>query len=168
MLDHSLLHKINTFIFDVDGVFTDGKILVTESGELLRSMHTRDGQALVLALEAGYTIAIITKGYSAGVRKRFEKLGITHIYDSLKEKKSAFHHFVDSQQIEKENIVYMGDDIPDLPIFDLVSIAACPKDAVPEVIAKCNYISPKKGGQGCVRELIERVMRVQGKWNHSI
>lgn len=164
-LDHTKFSKITTLVFDVDGVFTDGRILVTESGELLRTMHTRDGQALVLALKAGYHVGIITKGYSKGVRIRFENLGIHHIYDGLKDKQEAFDHLKSTLNLEQSQILYMGDDLPDIPLMSQVSIAACPKDAVPEVQSKCHYIAAKNGGQGCVREVIEKVMRIQGHWN---
>ncbi|MEZ4909243.1 MAG: HAD-IIIA family hydrolase [Saprospiraceae bacterium] len=164
-LDHAQFSAITTLVFDVDGVFTDSKVLITEAGELLRTMNTRDGQAIVIALNEGYHIAIITKGYSKGVRIRFENLGVKHIYDCQKNKQDAFDDLKTNLGLATSEILYMGDDIPDIPLLSQVSIAACPKDAVPEVHNRCNYISSKNGGQGCVREVIEKVMRTQGKWN---
>ncbi|HMT53418.1 MAG TPA: 3-deoxy-D-manno-octulosonate 8-phosphate phosphatase [Saprospiraceae bacterium] len=164
-MDHSLFNYITTFVFDVDGVFTNGEVIVTESGELLRTMSTRDGQAVKIAMENGYQVAIITKGFSTGVRKRFELLGIPYIYDKLAEKTAAFDDLAGKLSLKKQEILFMGDDIPDLVLYDKVGISACPADAAPENLQKAMYISPNKGGHGCVREVIERVMRLQGKWN---
>jgi 3-deoxy-D-manno-octulosonate 8-phosphate phosphatase (KDO 8-P phosphatase) len=164
-MDFRLFQHITTFIFDVDGVFTNSEIIVMENGDLLRTMNTRDGQAVKFALDAGYNVAIITKGFSVGVRKRFELLGIPHIYDKLTHKEDAFFDLVEKLQLQKKEMLYMGDDIPDLALFDKVSIAACPADAVPEIVQSANYISPRNGGAGCVRDVIEKVMRCQGKWN---
>lgn len=163
-MDHQLFNHITTFVFDVDGVFTNSEVLVMENGDLLRTMNTRDGQAVKIALEAGYHLAIITKGFSTGVRKRFELLGITNIYDKVSDKTDALVDLTEKLSIQKHEIIYMGDDIPDLPVMDLVGIAACPHDAVPEVIKKADFISLHRGGYGCVREVIEKVMKIQGKW----
>lgn len=163
-MDHQLFNHITTFVFDVDGVFTNSEVLVMENGDLLRTMNTRDGQAVKIALEAGYHLAIITKGFSTGVRKRFELLGITNIYDKVSDKTDALVDLTEKLSIQKHEIIYMGDDIPDLPVMDLVGIAACPHDAVPEVIKKADFIASHRGGHGCVREVIEKVMKIQGKW----
>jgi 3-deoxy-D-manno-octulosonate 8-phosphate phosphatase (KDO 8-P phosphatase) len=163
-MDFSKFRHINTFIFDVDGIFTNGDVLVTEQGEMLRTMSTRDGQAVRYAIDAGYKVFIITKGFSEGVRKRFEFLGVTAIYDKLKEKVSAFNSIIELHSLNKENIIFMGDDLPDLPLFDYVGISSCPCDAVQEILAKAEYVSPYRGGQGCVREIIEKVMRLRGDW----
>ncbi|MBK9152471.1 MAG: HAD hydrolase family protein [Saprospiraceae bacterium] len=163
-MDFSKFRQITTFVFDVDGVFTDNSILVTENGDLLRTMNTRDGQALKYAMEKGYNIAIITKGFSKGVRIRFEMLGVPHIYDSLKEKVSAFEAYKSMLNLHKEEILYMGDDLPDLPVYDLAGISVCPADAAIDNLSKAQYITAKKGGEGCVREIIEKVMRIQNKW----
>lgn len=162
---HDLLQQINTFVFDVDGVFTNSEVLITEAGEHLRVMNTRDGQAVKYAIEAGYNIAIITKGFSQGVRKRFEFLGVPHIYDCVHDKLDAFNEYVQVMELKREEILYMGDDIPDLCLFDRVGVSACPSDAATENLERAVYISPKAGGAGCVRDIIEKVMRLQGKWN---
>jgi 3-deoxy-D-manno-octulosonate 8-phosphate phosphatase (KDO 8-P phosphatase) len=167
ILDFTKFQKISTFIFDVDGVFTDGNVLVTEAGEMLRTMSTRDGQAVRYAMDAGYKVIIITKGFSEGVRKRFEFLGVTEMYDKLKEKTSAFHDAVQKYNLKKEELLYMGDDLPDLPLLRLVHLPCCPCDAAPEIIANAEYISPLKGGAGCVRDVIEKVMRLQGRWPNA-
>jgi 3-deoxy-D-manno-octulosonate 8-phosphate phosphatase (KDO 8-P phosphatase) len=163
-MDFSKFNHITTFIFDVDGVFTNSEVIVMENGDMLRVMNTRDGQALRYALDAGYKVAVITKGASEGVRKRFEYLGLIDIYDKLKHKESAFDEFVSKYNLIKEEMLYMGDDIPDLPLFDKVGISSCPSDAVVDVLKRADYISPFGGGKGCVREVIEKVMRLRGDW----
>ena len=155
---------IKAFAFDVDGVLTDGQLLITESGELLRSMNVRDGQAIKIAMENGYTVAIFTKGSSAGVRKRFEVLGVQHVFDALSSKPEAFEKYAQSHGIDPHTVLYMGDDLPDVPMKAKVGIFSCPYDAVPEVQAIADYISPLGGGKGCVRDVIEKVMRTQYQW----
>ncbi len=164
-MDHALFDQITTLIFDVDGVFTNSEVIVMENGDLVRTMNTRDGQAVKFAIEAGYHLAIITKGFSSGVRKRFELLGVPHIYDRLQEKTAAFDDLIAKLQLQKEEILYMGDDIPDLPLYHKVGISVCPADGAVENLQQAKYITSKNGGQGCVREVIEKVMRQQGKWN---
>lgn len=164
MIVYEKFKSITTFAFDVDGVFTNSEILITESGELLRTMNTRDGQAVKYALDQGFKIAIITKGQSIGVRSRFEMLGIEDIYDKIKEKAESFDHFVNKYNLQKEEILFMGDDVPDLVLFDKVGVAACPSDAADDVLVRADFISSKEGGKGCVREVIEKVMKIQDKW----
>lgn len=164
MIVYERFKSITTFAFDVDGVFTNSEVLITEAGEFLRTMNTRDGQAVKYALDQGYKVAIITKGQSIGVRSRFEMLGIEDIYDRIKEKSESFDHYVNKYNLQKEEILFMGDDIPDLVLFDKVGIAACPRDAADDVLQKADFISSKDGGKGCVREVIEKVLRIQDKW----
>lgn len=164
-MDLSKLKHITTFVFDVDGVFTNSNVLITENGELLRTMNTRDGQAVKIALENGFEVAIITKGWSEGVRKRFELLGINYIYDKLTEKTKAMNSLLSHLKITKEQVLYMGDDLPDLPLYNMVGVSACPADAAHENLEKAEFITSKKGGEGCVREIIEKVMKLQGKWS---
>lgn len=164
-MQQAAFNKINTFVFDVDGVFTNSQVLVLENGDLLRSMNTRDGQAVKMALAKGYTVAIITKGLSQGVRIRFENLGIPYIYDRVEHKTDAFFSFVAATGKQKEEILYLGDDIPDLEVYPLAGISACPGDAAFDNLQKADYICHHHGGQGCVREVIEKVMRIQNQWN---
>ena len=164
-MDHALFNHITTFVFDVDGVFTNSDVIVMENGDLVRSMNIRDGQAVKIAIDAGYHVAIITKGFSSGVRKRFELLGVPHIYDKLKEKETAFLAYTSLLKLNKEEILFMGDDIPDLILYDKVGISSSPSDGAAENLQRAQFISSKKGGEGCVREVIEKVMRIQGKWN---
>ncbi len=159
------MSQINTFIFDVDGVLTDGIVNITTSGELIRNMHTKDGYALKTAINAGYNVCIISGGNNEGVRKRLQGLGITDIYLGAHHKIDVFEEYIDIYNIKPENILYMGDDIPDYPVMKIVGLPCCPKDAVPEIQDISKYISQKKGGKGCVRDVIEQVLKVQGKWN---
>lgn len=163
-MDYSILDKISTFIFDVDGVLTDSQILITENGDLLRSMSTRDGQAIKFALDAGFHVAIITKGGSQGVKSRLRGLGITDIYEKLETKQAAYDELVAKYQLKSDQILYMGDDLPDIPLLRQVGLSACPYDASRDVLSLATYISPNNGGHGAVRDVIERVMRCQGKW----
>ncbi|MGB0863924.1 MAG: KdsC family phosphatase [Saprospiraceae bacterium] len=155
---------INTLIFDVDGVLTNSQLLVTETGELLRSMNTRDGYALQKAVKAGYRIVIITGGKSQGVIKRLQGLGITDIYAGVQNKIETFRQYVHDNQLDTANILYMGDDIPDHDVMRLVGLPACPHDAAQEILEIAQYISPKNGGAGCVRDVIEKILKLAGKW----
>lgn len=156
--------KITTFVFDVDGVFTNNQILITEQGELLRSMHVRDGLALKIALSHNYKVAIITGGASEGVVNRFSNLGIKDIFTSVRNKKTCFEAFQSKYGLTKEEILYMGDDLIDIPVFDLVGISVTPSDAIPEAQSVATYITKLSGGQGCVREIIEKTLREKNDW----
>jgi 3-deoxy-D-manno-octulosonate 8-phosphate phosphatase (KDO 8-P phosphatase) len=160
-----LLNNITTFIFDVDGVLTDSSVHVTPTGEMLRIMNIRDGFAMKAAIESGYSICIISGGDNEGVRIRLKNLGITHIHLASPDKVATFKKYTELHNINPEHVLYMGDDIPDYHVMQLVGLATCPQDASPEIKAICKYISHKKGGKGAVREIIEQVMKVQGKWH---
>lgn len=159
-----LMNNITTFIFDVDGVLTDGTIMVTTNGEMYRNMSIKDGYALKSAVMAGYNVCVISGGSNEGVRKRLEGLGITDIYLGAHQKMLQFEDYCIANNISREQVLYMGDDIPDLPVMQEVGLATCPQDAAPEIKDVSEYISPIKGGKGCGRDVIEQVMRVQGKW----
>ncbi|MCB0654336.1 MAG: HAD-IIIA family hydrolase [Saprospiraceae bacterium] len=155
---------IDTFIFDVDGVLTDSNFLITETGELLRTMNVRDGYAMKRALDEGYRICIITGGNSKGVTIRLKALGIEEVHSGIKNKISTYNQIVERLELEEGGILYMGDDLPDYEVMRRVGLPACPVDAVEEIREIANYISPFKGGMGCVRDVIEKVLRLQGKW----
>lgn len=163
-MDHSKFNHITTLVFDVDGVFTNSNLLVTEDGELLRTMNTRDGQGVKFALDKGYNVAIMTKGNSKGVRKRLEGLGIVKVYDELTSKLDAFSSYTAELNLKSEEILFMGDDIPDLALFPHVGVAACPRDAAVDVLNRADFIAHAEGGCGCVREVIEKVLRIRGDW----
>ncbi|APG59434.1 KdsC family phosphatase [Christiangramia salexigens] len=158
------LNQIKTFIFDVDGVLTDGSIQISSDGQLLRTMNIKDGYALKTAKNAGYTICIISGGKNEGVRKRLRGLGINDIYLGIEDKVEQLDEFFDIYGIKPEEVLYMGDDIPDYYPMKLVGLPCCPQDAAPEVKEISLYVSHRKGGEGCVRDVIEQVMKVQGKW----
>lgn len=158
------MNDITTFIFDVDGVLTDGTIHVTQTGEMLRHMHIRDGYAMKAAVENGYTVCIISGGSNEGVRVRLRNLGITDIHLGVPNKEETFKEFTELYNIKPEQVLYMGDDIPDFHVMKLVGLPTCPQNAVPEIKNISKYISHINGGKGCVRDVIEQVMKVQGKW----
>lgn len=159
------LHSISTFIFDVDGVFTDSLLHISEDGTLQRRMNTRDGFAVKVALEKGYKIIIITGGKSEGVRKRLHNLGVRDIHLGARNKREVLDDLVDLHDLELDRSLYMGDDLPDYDCMRLVHLAVCPNDAAPEIQRISHFVSPIEGGKGCVRDIIERVLKVQGQWN---
>ncbi|KJD34285.1 3-deoxy-D-manno-octulosonate 8-phosphate phosphatase [Tamlana nanhaiensis] len=158
------LEQITTFIFDVDGVLTNGMVLVTADGDLLRSMNVKDGYAIKTALNQGFNFCIITGGTNQGVKKRLSELGITDIYLNAHNKIDQLNDYLKKNNIKAENVLYMGDDMPDIPVMQVVGLPCCPQDAVPEVKSVSKYISHKKGGKGAARDVIEQVLKVQGKW----
>ncbi|WP_274475646.1 KdsC family phosphatase [Mangrovimonas aestuarii] len=161
------LHDITTFVFDVDGVLTDGTISLTTSGEMLRTMHTKDGFAIKSALKAGFNVCIISGGTNEGVRERLRGLGVTDIYLGAHDKTEQLDEYFDIYNIKPEQAVFMGDDIPDYFVMQQVGLPCCPQDAVPEIKAISKYVSHKDGGKGCVRDIIEQVLKVQGKWSQN-
>ncbi|WP_108869830.1 KdsC family phosphatase [Aquimarina aquimarini] len=158
------LQHITTFIFDVDGVLTDGTVVINTDGELLRTMNIKDGYALKAAVEQGFNVCIISGGKNEGVRQRLKGLGITDIYLGAHHKVEQLNEYLDSHDIKTENVLYMGDDIPDFPVMKMVGLPTCPQDAVAEIKEISKYVSFKKGGKGCVRDVIEQVLKVQEKW----
>lgn len=158
------LKNITTFVFDVDGVLTDGNIQVSTSGELLRTMNTKDGFALKTAVDQGYHVCIISGGRNEGVRIRLQNLGITDIFLGADDKTQLLKDYAEKNNLNLENMVFVGDDLPDYHVMKMVGMPVCPQDAVQEIKAISKYVSHKKGGSGCVRDIIEQVLKVQGKW----
>ncbi|WP_240755197.1 HAD family hydrolase [Pedobacter sp. SYP-B3415] len=158
------LKNISTFVFDVDGVLTDGNILVNETGEALRQFNIKDGYALQLAVKKGYNICIISGGKGKAMEKRFAGLGITDVFLEAGDKTILFKTYLKEKGISSDQVLYMGDDIPDLEVMKLAGIAACPADAVPEIKAVSMYVSPYTGGRTAVRDIIEKVLRAQEQW----
>jgi len=158
------LKSINTFVFDVDGVLTDGKVLLESSGAMTRTMSTRDGYIIQRALQKGYNICIITLGNSIMVEKRMNYLGVNDVFSSVENKLDTLNSYCESKNISLENVLYMGDDMPDLDCIKAVNIGTCPKDAVPEVREVSDYISHVNGGNGSVRDVMEQVLKVKGDW----
>ena len=160
----AFLQDITTFVFDVDGVLTDGTILLTSEGQQLRRMSIVDGYALKTAVDKGYHICIISGGSNPGVKERLNGLGVNDIYLGVRDKTEPFAEFLELHGVKKEQVVYMGDDVPDIPAMHMAVLPACPQNAVPEVKAISKYVSHKKGGEGCVRDIIEQVLKVRGDW----
>ncbi len=156
--------NINTFIFDVDGVLTNSNLLVTESGELLRTMHTRDGYAIKSALDNGYNVVIITGGGSQGVVKRLSNLGVLHIFDKVKDKLSKYNMIKEQLSLRDDQVLYMGDDLVDYKVMKNVGLPTCPADAAPEILSISTYVSHQIGGKGCVRDVVERVLKLNNHW----
>ena len=156
--------NVKAFVFDVDGVMTDGSLLCTEEGELLRTMNAKDGYAIQTLLKARMHVAIITGGDSIGVFKRLEKLGIAHIYDKSRNKEEILQKHLQTIKIEAKDVLYMGDDVPDLAVMQMCGVRCCPADAVDEIKNICHYVAKKGGGQACVREVVEMVLKLQSKW----
>ena len=158
------LKDVKAFAFDVDGVLSKPEIYLHPSGELMRSMNTKDGYALQYAVKRGYPIAIITGGRSDNVAKRFRGLGITDIYLGASFKPDNFEDFLFKYSLEAREVLYMGDDLPDYHVMQLAGVPCCPADAVDEIKVVAHYISPRRGGEGCVRDVIEQVLRLHGRW----
>lgn len=164
MVDLSKLKSIDTFIFDIDGVLTDGMVTILPNGDQVRNMNIKDGYALQFAVKQGYKVAAISGGKSKSVLLRLQGLGVKDVHLSIENKIKQFHEYVEANNLNVDNILYMGDDIPDLEVMRETGFAACPKDAAHEIREVSNFISGKKGGEGCVRDIIEQTMRIQGKW----
>jgi 3-deoxy-D-manno-octulosonate 8-phosphate phosphatase (KDO 8-P phosphatase) len=159
-----LLSSVRTLVFDVDGVMTQGNVLLSPDGDMLRIMNVKDGYAIQLAMRKGYRIVIITGGNSQSVHLRFSGLGVKDIFLGVGNKLQVFEQFIKENEIDPKDILYMGDDIPDYKPMKLVGVPACPSDAAEEIKAISKYISAQKGGEGCVRDVIEQVMKVHGTW----
>ena len=158
------LNKIKTFIFDVDGVLTDGTLILHPSGEQIRTMNSKDGMAIRIALKQGFHVAIISGGKSEGVRKRFKYLGISDVYLGCDDKKDALMDLKHIYNLNLDQTLYMGDDLNDWEVMQEVGLSCCPNDAATEIKETVDYVSHKLGGKGCVRDIIEQTLRVQGKW----
>lgn len=158
------LKDITTFIFDVDGVLTDGNAIVSENGELLRTFNIKDGYALQLAIKKGYHICIISGSSGQATERRFQNLGLSNVYLGVSDKVEVFEQYLSENNISPSQVLYMGDDMPDYYVMQLVGIATCPADAVEEIKQISHYISPKKGGDSAVRDVIEKVLKVQQNW----
>ncbi len=158
------LKNISTFIFDVDGVLSDGTVVLLPDGDQARNMNIKDGYALQLAAKLGFNVCIISGGNSETVKKRLNGLGINDVYLKVADKIEKYEDYLYSNHLSHGEILYMGDDMPDYEVMTKVGIACCPDDAVEEIKSISHYISPNKGGKGCVRDIIEQVLKTQGKW----
>ncbi|MDD4713507.1 MAG: HAD-IIIA family hydrolase [Bacteroidales bacterium] len=158
------LTTIKAVVFDVDGVLSSNVIPLHISGEPMRTANLKDGYAIVQAVKKGFTIAIISGGRSEAVRKRFENLGVTHIYMGASDKKKDLEDLLEKTGLRLDEVAYMGDDIPDYEVMCKVGLPACPVDAAVEIKSISKYVSHIKGGEGCGRDIIEQIMKAQGLW----
>ncbi|MCK3685675.1 HAD hydrolase family protein [Maribellus sp. YY47] len=158
------LLKVKGFVFDVDGVLSKDTSPLNEDGDPVRTANVKDGFAIRNAVKAGYPVAIITGGFIERVRLRYEKLGVEHYYDKVRDKVEALNDFLAKTNLTAEEIMFMGDDLVDYRVMTEVGLAVCPKDAVQEIKEISKYISDKNGGDGCVRDVIEQTMKAQQKW----
>lgn len=161
-----LFNPITTFVFDVDGVLTDGTLFLFPGGEMVRRMNIKDGYALQLAVKKGYHVVIISGGFSELVKERLEKLGVSNVFMSVHDKKLVLEQYMAEHGLLKAQVLFMGDDMPDLEVMESAGLACCPNDACTEVKDISQYISPFNGGMGCGRDVIEKVMKLQGNWHH--
>ena len=157
--------SIKTFVFDVDGVLTDGTLMILNDGQMARQMNIKDGYALQLAVKKGYRVVIISGGTSDAVKERLEKLGIKDCFLKIDNKKEKLVEYVAEHQLSWNEILFMGDDIPDYIPMQLTGLPCCPSDAVAEIKQISHYISPMEGGKGCARDVIEKVLKLNGHWN---
>ena len=158
------LTKIKAFVFDVDGVLSTEVIPLAPDGDPMRTVNIKDGYALNIAVKSGYGIAIITGGNTNAVKLRFERLGVKHIYMKSFIKTIDFDDYLQKTGYKPEEIIYVGDDIPDLQVMERVGLPIAPIDAAPEIKEVAKYISPRRGGEGVARDVIEQVMKAQGTW----
>lgn len=159
-----LFKKITTFVFDVDGVLTDGTVLVLENGLQARRMNIKDGLALQMALKNRFRVLVVSGANPKPVKERLIKLGVQDVYMSVSNKKDFVSNYISEKGLNWEELLFMADDLPDLELLKKAGVASCPADAVQEVKEVSHYISPVNGGLGCVRDIIEKVLKVQGKW----
>jgi len=163
----SLFSRVQAFVFDVDGVFTDNRLYLLESGGLMRAMNVRDGFAIKVALEAGYPIGVITGGRSLSVKERLLALGIHDVYLGQENKMEALEEFCTNYSLDLSSILYMGDDWPDYECLQRVGVPTCPADAAAEIRVLAKYVAMERGGNGCVREIIEMVLSIAERWPHQ-
>ena len=155
---------VKAFAFDVDGVFTDGSLSVGLDTDFIRTYYARDGFAVVTAIKRGYKVAIITGGRGESISRRFGLMGVEDIYLGCNEKLPAIADFMQKHNLSPEEVMYVGDDIPDVAPMKVVGMPVCPKDAAVEVKAISRYVSGFPGGRGCVRDVVEQVLRARDDW----
>jgi len=158
------LVNIKNFIFDVDGVFTDGSIIVDNVGNEFRVFNIRDGIAVKIATDKGYNFCVISGGKNEGVRKRLNRLGVKNVFLGIDDKIQVFESFINENNLNIDETMFMGDDITDIKILKMVGLSCCPNDGANEVRDIVDYISIKKGGDGCVRDIIEQILKIQNNW----
>ncbi len=162
------LTKIRAIVFDVDGVLSCSTIQMNSKGEPVRTINIKDGYAIQLAVKMGIHVAIMTGGHNEDISRRYGYLGVSDIYLNCAVKINTWDEYLKKYELTDEEVIYMGDDIPDYQIMQRTKCPCCPKDAVPEIKDISIYISDRNGGEGCARDVIEQVLRAQGKWLSSV
>jgi 3-deoxy-D-manno-octulosonate 8-phosphate phosphatase (KDO 8-P phosphatase) len=164
--DHyfQLFKSVTAVVLDVDGVLTDGSLIITEKGEQLRTMNIRDGYAIKQAVIHGIVVAVISGSVSKGVTKRLHRLGVREIFMDVLDKSHALKKLAKKRKLDLSKTIYIGDDVPDIEAMKLCGIPCCPFDAISEILLISKYLSPFGGGKGCVRDILEKVLKLQGKW----
>lgn len=164
-----LMQPVRAFVFDVDGVLTDGTLILLDDGQQARTMHIRDGYALQLAVKKGYHVIVISGAVSEAVQKRLNRLGVQEVYMGVTNKHALLQERMQALGLKPAEVLFMGDDMPDCSVMQLAGVPCCPADAVQEIIQQSVYISPYAGGKGCVRDVIEKVLKLNHDWgNESI
>lgn len=158
------MERVRAFVFDMDGVLTDGTLWLPGDGQWVRRMHIRDGYAIQLAVRKGYRVCVISGSDAPPVSERLSRLGVGEVHMMVKDKRTVLQDFMQRTGISAEQVLYMGDDVPDISVMKICGIAACPHDAAQDVMSVAQYVSPLNGGAGCVRDVIERVLRQQDQW----
>lgn len=159
---------IKTFIFDIDGVLTDGKFIVSHENKMLRMMDTKDGYGLRTAVLNDYNVIVISGSTNQESKQRLLDLGVHQVHLGTHQKLEKFYEINKELQLDLSQVAYMGDDVPDIPLLEVAGLSSCPKDAVEDVLEVVDYVSPHVGGSGCVRDIIERVMRAQKTWKKTL
>ena len=158
------LNNISCFVFDVDGVLTNGNLTISPDGEHLRAMNIKDGYAIQLAVKKGYQLAVISGGRSSGIPERMKRLGVKDVYMDAGDKLAVLNKYLSQNKLESSAVLYMGDDVPDKKAMQQCGIATAPSDASHEIREICHYVSDFRGGEGCARDVIEQTLRLHGKW----
>ena len=161
---NDILKQVTTFIFDYDGVMTDGTVFSDHEGHPWRATNVKDGYALQLAAKLGYHVAVISGAICPSMEVRMNSLGVNDVFTGIPNKVLKLKEYMQEKDLKPEEIVFMGDDIPDIQVMKQVGIPACPADAVPEVKEISKFVSERPGGRGAVRDLIEQTLKIQGKW----
>ena len=156
--------QITTFVFDMDGVLTDGTLLIFDNSQFIRRMHIKDGYALQLAIKKGYRVVVISGSNSDAVVTRLNGLGVKDVFMKVEDKKTCLQNYADQHKLHKKEILFMGDDMPDYAVMKIAGLACAPADAVHEIKDISQYISPVPGGMGCVRDVIEKVLKLNNAW----
>lgn len=165
---YTSLKKVKCVVLDVDGVLTNGNILVTEKGEQLRSFNVKDGYAMQYAVKQGLKVVVITGARSQGVAIRCQGLGASEVHLGISDKLTLLKEYIEKEQLSAEEVMFIGDDMPDYACMQYVGVAVCPADAIEDIKAICQFVSKYRGGEGIVREMIEKTLRLQDKWHIDV